>query len=262
MVSLLRWCTGPRTAIMLELYFDESGTHDDKMLTLAGFVADAGQWVRFSWEWCDWLSKTPFDHFHAKDFFTWAKARKNRALAHEVLRGLLGVATRRLIRGFCYSLPPSVYKATASNEFRSELGAPYTMCIQECIVAISRWADTGGHDEPFAYFFESGHKNAGQLLDHMRTLKECPATERSFRIGSVTMASKKDFVPLQAADLLAYRMNRLIRTGRHGFLTDVDWERKFSELVGPSIVADRERVNWMIACAATEGSIPVGSIGE
>jgi hypothetical protein len=227
---------------MFELYFDESGTHDKGWLTLAGFAGHKDQWCKFSGEWLAALEPTPFSQFHAKEFFHWAKKPENGALAKDVLRNLIGVILRRSDRGFSYSMSVSEYLETVPPKFASTYGSPYAMCAQELLTAILDWSRKREYDGPFSYFFEDGHKNAHQLVKNFHELK----SDKSFKIRSIRLASKEDLVPLQAADLLAYRMNRRVRGRDHGFLTDPDYEVRFSEHAHPCPCGDRKRFERMV----------------
>jgi hypothetical protein len=230
---------------MFELYFDESGTHDKGWLTLAGFAGHEDQWRKFSGEWLSALEPTPFSQFHSKEFFHWAKKPENGALARDVLRNLIGVILRRTERGFSYSMTVSEYLETVPQKIASTYGSPYAMCAQELLTAILDWSRKREYGGPFSYFFEDGHRNACQLSNNFHELKR----EKSFKIRSITLASKNDFVPLQAADLLAYRMNQVVRGRGYGFSTDPGYEVKFGEHARPCPCGDRERFKRMVQCA-------------
>ena len=54
--------------MMMEAYFDESGTHDSSpVMCVAGYLFSAEQAARLDLEWADVLDRYKLSHFHAAD---------------------------------------------------------------------------------------------------------------------------------------------------------------------------------------------------
>ena len=56
----------PDLLIMVEAYFDESGTHDESnAICVAGYLFETEQAIRLDQEWAEVLSCFGLTHFHA-----------------------------------------------------------------------------------------------------------------------------------------------------------------------------------------------------
>jgi hypothetical protein len=237
-----------RIAVMFQVAFDESGTHDKNLLTVAAYVAPDEQWLRFADEWNEVLPQE-LAPFHAKEFFNWVKATRAHPLGQEIRDRLWGAIIRRVNRGFQVSMSIADYERIVAPRQRSMFGAAYTMCVHECLREIEAWADCYGYNEPVAYFFEIGHPNLEQVKNHMGQFAACPEIRRRFRIGSVTEAGKSGpaaFVPLQAADMLAHQVNRFLRAERKNKIVPA-YERRFREMLPDQLtVCDEARIRLMV----------------
>jgi hypothetical protein len=227
---------------MFQLAFDESGTHDKQIITVAGYVAPAEQWHRFTSEWSNALppALTPF---HASQFFYWIRKHPE---GYDLRDRLWGMIRRRVNRGFQVSLSVADYERAVPPHLRSMFGSAYTMCVQECLVQVEAWAEQYGHSGPFAYWLESGHTNINQLVKHLNILKANHHYEKAYRIGSFTLAGKSDFVPLQAADMLAHAVNRFLRSENRS--TDVPYyEQLFRETLPEQLtICDEQAIRSMV----------------
>ncbi len=72
---------------MFTAYFDESGTHNNSAIVVAGYIATDKQWVEFSQNWNDLLQDQGISHFHRtdleslkKEFRGWDDPRKIRVI--------------------------------------------------------------------------------------------------------------------------------------------------------------------------------------
>jgi len=53
-------------AVLLTVYIDESGTHDDPPLIMGGIIGRLGQWATLDERWRRMLSQNGIPHFHSK----------------------------------------------------------------------------------------------------------------------------------------------------------------------------------------------------
>ena len=78
------------------------------------------------------------------------------------------------------------------------------MCCEQCVTAISNWANKSLDRKPFALFFEQGN---AMMSETMKLYNEVPSSQwlrGKWGISKIVYADKEDTIPLQAADMLAY----------------------------------------------------------
>lgn len=200
---------------MLEAYFDESGTHSgSKVLSVAGYIAEKDQWLKFIDEWASALQKAglpPNRPFHAVDFESRRGDFENwprDARMVDFHRELLGIVRRRVRQGFSIALDMNAWDELVVHPVRAAGIGPaggahsaYSFALAHCLVQIEKWADEFDVSDQIAYFLESGAGFGGDIDSIHRTLKD----EKSrYRFQSLTVVEKHTFIPLQAADVLAY----------------------------------------------------------
>ncbi len=191
-------------------YFDDAGHPDNQDLVLiAGFVSGKDQWLKFEDEWHNALQQCglPRDTvFHMTDllagapkspFAGWTDHQK-----HRLLEKLVHIAAIRTVKHFSETVFMDDYRAV-NDEFALEEfhGAPYGLAGRNLLMRLKHWLEKQGPDARLLIFFEDGTKHKGDLLDNCR------------RDGLPTpaFAKKRELVPLQAADLLAWEIAKHMR---------------------------------------------------
>lgn len=197
---------------MLCCHFDESeGFIKSPVLVVAGFCGGVQQWQFFSTEWLDVLRayglKSPFkmQHFERrKEQFRSFPEEKRQPL----LRDLLNTISRRAMMGFGSVVHLEPYSRLITGDVKRHIGSAYALCIAGCFWGVGRWARMYNHDEPIAYIFDQGHKNAGDALLCHQKHSNVEEFRVGWRLGSITFDSDERVIPLQAADLFAYESLR------------------------------------------------------
>lgn len=172
---------------MIEAYLDESGL-DGKwpVVCVGGYAADHDAWTAFQESWQVVLAKANIDCFHAT--------------SHPNLWGpMLEHIDDFGMRGVLVTVSADHYKRKMSHGARSTFGNAYATCAFSCALKIAERAKADGHG-PVAVVIEDGQPNVQYVA---RTL-EMMIGDDEYNIASVTVAKKRDFMPLQAADLLAH----------------------------------------------------------
>ena len=201
---------------MFEAYFDESGdpAHpDNEIFSLAWVVAPSNAWKKFSLAWNRILRRHKIDVMHMRDyehclrqFKGWSKPQKEAFAAQ-----LAGILKPHFKMGQCHSMSSEVWRKQVSPEmvtnFRKKRG-PYVFLLQSCLEELADYAKTLPKGERIACIFDENSLVAGAkplclgaAVEHYSALKEARGWD--FFAGA-TFESKKEFVPLQAADMLAY----------------------------------------------------------
>ncbi len=218
---------------MLECYFDESGSHSDRILIIGGFVADVNKWADFSRVWKEILSEYKLKYFHMKEFMN-GRSRVFRHLSLREKRDLLGLliaATKRTaIFSICCLAKPYEYEQLTTPDFRNAFGSCYAFSVRWCLIGIDRLlTDPTKGTETLGVFIEDGHPNCAEAIEHIRQHKveldpiprslsdadiglprfdnydrNDPYRERGLKIGAYGAGSKMMMPPLQVADILVY----------------------------------------------------------
>jgi hypothetical protein len=97
---------------------------------------------------------------------------------------------------------------------------PYFLCFQHCIVEACHFADGLAAEEKVAFVFDRQQEFAAEATRLYNDLKDQSDWQNHERLGDVVaFASKRETVPLQIADLMAYECykhldNRLFHSER------------------------------------------------
>jgi hypothetical protein len=193
-------------AVDYAAYFDESYNHAPSPLvyTVAGCLSTAFQWRKFQKEWLNLLNKENISHFHMVDFQAckppygdWSKEKRI-----QFLQFLHKTIHRRVYRSFVTTVNLDDFEGLTPVQ-KEVLGNPHVFAARNCMKMIGLWTAMNVMYNPIAYVFEQGSKY-DKPLRRQFTEELCPEDRNYYRIGSLTLADKKDMVPLQAADIFAY----------------------------------------------------------
>lgn len=217
---------------MLTVYCDESGTHADSLATVvAGYLGHVRQWKLFGKEWralldregVKVLHRTDLENFR-REFKEWNEERRVRFLqrAHEIIKV-------RTIRGFAYAVVNADFKKVMHPVVEQAIGGIYGWCVQDCMVAIAKWAQREHLSEPIDYILENGAEGIEGVTRMFHFVAKSDDYRRKCFLGSWTFASKQDVIQLQAPDVLAYEaykimVNNVAKTGR-------PWRRSAKDLI-------------------------------
>lgn len=195
-------------------YFDESGTHaDPKVFTLAGFVAAEDAWAAFEPRWQAVLHSEGIKVFHMVDFAQrrgefetgWKDENRRRSF----LGRLLDVIIEARPHGFTFSvfIPDygEVFASAVANAPDGDLlSEPYVFCLQGCMQAIAAKVESILlPSEKVSLIFDRNKAIAGMAKNAHDDLLIGREWDPIFYKG-VDFKDKADFIPLQAADILAY----------------------------------------------------------
>jgi hypothetical protein len=168
---------------VLEAFVDESGTHAGAtVLSVGACVAKHNQWARFLEKW-----GTP--SFHAKDPYSDSLKPK-----------LAELMERCSITSVVCFVKPGDYEGHASAQWKGALGNAYAACVFACAGTICKAATSSS--QSVSFFVEDGQPNSEWVervlksMAHELEWKNC--------IANITLATKKDFLQLHAADFLSH----------------------------------------------------------
>jgi hypothetical protein len=190
---------------------DESGVHGkaSPVVTVAAYVAKPRTWETFTRRWN--ATKRPIKVFHSSDcnafegeFEGWARADRDALVIN-----LLKVVRERPMMGFVTGLDLRAYEEamTANPDLRELLPDPYGTCFHWTVGTIMEIIEKKRNNERLAFFHENNsfHKEAYEGFDWIKANRTTHTSMMTLSFGG-----KDDFVPLQAADILAYEGYKLL----------------------------------------------------
>ena len=212
---------------VLQAYMDESGVHDGSpVVTVAAYIERPKQWRAFAKEWN--AKKKPIRIYHAADaqnlhgeFEGWKPERRD-----ELVKRILPVIPKHKLAGVVIGIRLHEFeKAMKPHPELSEMfGTPYTACFHWTVQRIMNLMEQVGNNERIAFFHETNDYQ-GEAIDAFKFIKEQRTKHKS--IMSLTFGTKDDYVPLQAADVLAYEGNKKLRN-------PYGYERRAFSVLNPS----------------------------
>jgi len=226
--------------------FDASGHESDRpFLVVAGFVSSAGHWDEFSQEWLKRLAEDGLTYFHAGEFKTSSKSfhgwrgdeDRRRALSRDLMDLIQSNAYRSFVSGVKISDLKHAFTAEERIEFNINA---YALCGRYCVADLARWMRG---DNLKAYevaapdlIFEHGDIGKGKLTS---LLEKRNYPRPDFRPGKRPLHTAagviQPFVPLQAADWLAFEAFQLLLSGHTSLESRHLWRwpmQQFERMVG------------------------------
>ena len=190
---------------MFTAYFDASGTRlDSQIVTIAGFVSDATQWLKFEEEWTEILHQFDVPYLHMKEFAhfkgPFKEWRGQESMRRSFLDRLSGVLVRRVHHSVCRNVRVKDFDALNLDYPLLELiGTPIAFAGLTSVGAVTMWRRRCSDDQPTVFIFEDGDHDKEFLIR---------ALVRYYDINPA-YKQKAEHIEFQAADWLAYEHRNL-----------------------------------------------------
>jgi len=186
-----------------------SGTPNNSVLTMAGYVSDVKKWTKFERRWNEILDRENIRSFHMTDFASchgeFEGWREKPAIRKQFIANLLDCAKKFTNKRFSASvIIPDYMRADSEYEIHERIGYPYSIVGVSCIGHVMKWARKN-RARNLLCVFEDGDLHKGNFQTFCRA---------RFKFEPV-FYSKKSFVPFQAADLAAWKTRHPLREA-HG----------------------------------------------
>jgi len=199
---------------MLIGYIDDSKA-DDKVLILAGYIANDQQWTGFSYRWAEALTmKPPCPLFKMRQIDLSVPSQMKRAQYH------YRIIEEFIPFGFCVAIPiPPLAKVTEELRIAPKFRNPYYLAW---LVTISFFRNSylySGWTQPIDLVFDV-QAESKLVLEAWKIMTEQNENMEPFKNPPI-FRSDNDSMPLQAADLLAWwaRKNWV----EHGTFNNQKW---------------------------------------
>jgi hypothetical protein len=215
-----------RTIAVLEAYFDESGSHEgSRVFAVGGIVARLEQMKLLAEAWKYMLGKNKISEFHSADLESRrgiydgiGKERQQQIFKDAI--SVMGTWSRTAIAGLVViedyeQAVPDWAKQTAA------FGNKYNFCFQMCLGSVMEWVEHLDEAMPYgdriAFMFDQ--RERGQEITSTSYSQIKKFRDVNDRMGALVFDSRKRFLPLQAADLVAYETykhldNLALKSGR------------------------------------------------
>lgn len=194
------------------IYFDDSGTHPESNTAVAAcYVSTAEKWARLEREWHEIAAKEGFETFHMAEFAAgrgefegWDDAKRR-----FVLGRLCSLINIRVRTGFIAGVRKPDYDEVVKKEFRKYCGRyHYSFALRTCVTGVRGWRNEFEPSCTMQYVFDQMGKGKGEIIDVMNKAvqksKEDASKDGILALSGYSFEDKKSFLPLQAADILAW----------------------------------------------------------
>lgn len=194
---------------VVKVYMDEAGTDSaSKVLTVAGYAARPSRWQAFTREWNAVLRPTGIKCYHATDaqacqgeFRQWKPEQ-----VAELASALLPIIPR-YAAGLAVSIVMPDYRAAISQrpELETLFASPYAACFQWLVQSLLSVAQERKAKSRFSFVHETNdmRRDAQEAFYWMKA-----EVDSRKNLVSLVFADKAEFVPLQAADILAFEVGK------------------------------------------------------
>ena len=200
-------------------YFDESYAAlptNKGYMVVCGWIASVEEWERFEVDWKLFLISYKVPYFHMKEFAhsvgpykKWAGTTFIRARfikgAHEIIR-------RHVRKGLVCCIHDEQWQwADRLYKLREDFPSTYAVAGRTCI----DWAESIGRtsQQQVGCIFDDGNPGKGDLIRaaDIAPMVPSPIFKPSRDVQDRKMGMRRGFVPIQAADFLAYEISKYVK---------------------------------------------------
>jgi hypothetical protein len=195
---------------LLRAFFDESGIHAGSPATVvSGFMGSRAQWRSVG---VKWRKATDGKVFHYKDMRLEKELIENLSsiLAESKLQVVSGAFTGNWDRAITSGAP----------DWSTRFPSCYHMVFELCVQQMSRYAVEHWNDEPVSVVFSRQDNYAKRAEEVWRTYQ---GNGMWRHIASFAYGDPKQFLELQAADMIAYETFQCLKEGAAGGWAWDDW---------------------------------------
>ena len=196
-------------AVRYTAYLDESGTHaSSEIVAVGGFVANASNWDGLSVDWQATLDDYGLDYFHMVDF----ESRQGpytswtRACREDCLNRLLDTIFKYVNQSVAFIIPKRSFDLILSAEAKVWCGNAYGLAALGCWRKLADTAKDPRLDGVLAITMEGGARGRHMIGNIYAAGSKDADWREANPIRSLAFHDKREFLPLQAADILAYEL--------------------------------------------------------
>jgi hypothetical protein len=190
----------------IKAFIDESGTHQGSpIICLAGYLIYEDQLIDLESEWLAVMQTFNLPHFHMVDCAhgNGEFAKLSKAERIDCQTRCIEIIRRRTFVGFSVSVNEADFDEIYRPLSRDNWSA-YYFCLTSCLSAVVGVLRGSNITERVSFVLEAGHRDQRMASRTMRELFSSSVLQAQYQYGSHEFRTKREAVPLQAADLLAW----------------------------------------------------------
>jgi hypothetical protein len=198
--------------LMFQIYVDESISTQPPIYVLAGHISTAEKWARFSDEWKQRLDMTPrLEYFKMSEAMgspSGQFAGFSDESVNEKLRMLDSLIQEYATGSIACTLNQEEYaQIFGSPRVPKEMRSPYYFLAFEMMRGLAKFQSHFAIDKPIDFIFDEQVGQAEKIVSAWNDFKA--QSPFGANLGSATIfRDEKRFLPLQAADMLAWFVRR------------------------------------------------------
>jgi hypothetical protein len=204
---------------VLTAYFDESynqpkdSNKGEHLIYAVGCcLSTKEQWTKFNVKWKSALEAEPkIDYFHMCDFEFGAPPYTDwsDSVRKERLQRFHTILKEHTIFNCASVVSRDDFDTVPIKRYKLPNFDYYTFNVIVCMDEIASWCRKNNHNEPIRYFFSHIVKQGAYLDEWFSYCLRHPELKKRYRMfESWSKGLMKDVPPLQAADIIAYEMNK------------------------------------------------------
>jgi hypothetical protein len=223
----------PEIKAVIECFFDDSGKENDpshRFVCIAGYMAHDTFWWPFQPAWRHLLTRHGLPYVHLREFIEMAKDKGwDRRKQDAVLGEFIEVIKQHRLIGFGVAVDVTAWNAIPKDRRNRFSASVQEFCCMRLLRRIIDRLHEAQELEPIAVVFDRDFQYARPRLKLLEDIhKHDPRVGP--RIASVNFSDSKRYIPLQAADLLAWETRRELVNRVQGFASSSRWGALFKAL--------------------------------
>ncbi len=230
--------------MIYQAFFDESGTHaGSPLMTVAAYAFTKTGARQFSEAWARKLKNYSLSYAHMTDCATGNGEYSKMSLQDRIdsEKDLIMLIKKHSVAGAAVSIDTAYYEKAMSGGVH--VYGAYTFILLQVVDRISRVIASRDSKASVSYFFESGHESANEAHRFMNSIKTYGGKVGDNYAAHV-FVDKRKFLPLQAADMMAWQYRHFLVRAAAGHPPRKDYIALIQESDYYADI-DNSRVDWM-----------------
>jgi hypothetical protein len=243
----------------LEVYFDESGSHDGSpVLSVGGYLFEKEQCGALDGEW-----KLVLERFGLPYFRMSACAHNQKPFDHlsrdeciEVEKAVIALINKYALLGLGMVVNEHDYGTWFEGP--NPAGSPYSFCCWQILAGIRTWIKRNQFQGEIAYFFEAGHASRPEANTLMNRIFSNSHLKEAYHYVGHSFVDKQKVRPVQTADILAWHQATQIKRWLKGdHRMRADYQALVQKPPHELFIANRRTVGGVIAYHRSIQGLPV-----
>jgi len=192
--------------ILLQAYFDESGTHDEAAVTvIAGYIAPERAWKTLEQQWQEVLTNHDIKVFHMVDFLAQEGefALMETPEREDLISALIAVIVESDIHAIWSGVDAKSWAAVTTPNFRAVFPKPYDLCFHGVLRQLSNWSNlyAGGSRVATVFAVQDEYNDRSErFLKSWKRYTDCGT------LGAIGFDYPSRLPALQPSDMFAHEL--------------------------------------------------------